>query len=287
MKIKPTFLRNFKTGKTSVWPYVQQVLKQFYSRYFLMSCGTVVFMFVLWVVVTETGLANELFLPGPVAIFNAFIKVATKGYQGSTLLEHVATSLYRILSGFGLACIIGIPLGIAMGVSRAVQAMFSPLIEFYRPLPPLGLYTLLVMWLGIGEESKLALLFLAALPGIIIATIQAVNAIDPIYVRAARTLGVSNLQLVRHVYLPGAGPTILTGMRISLGFTYTVLVAAEIVAATAGIGWMIWDAAKFLLSDIVIMGLIVLGLTGVMLDMVMRTIGALLMPWTTKGAGKT
>ncbi len=286
MKLKPNFLRNSDTGKASVLSYVRPVLKPLYSRYFMMSCGTVVFMFIMWVIVTETGLANELFLPGPAAIYNAFIKVATKGYQGSTLLEHVATSLYRILAGFGLACIVGIPLGIAMGVSRAVQATFNPLIEFYRPLPPLGLYTLLVMWLGIGEESKLALLFLAALPGIIIATIQAVNAIDPIYVRAARTLGVSNLQLVRHVYLPGAGPTILTGMRISLGFTYTVLVAAEIVAATAGIGWMIWDAAKFLLSDIVIMGLIVLGLTGVMLDMVMRMIGALLMPWTTKGPGK-
>lgn len=89
------------------------------------------------------------------------------------------------------------------------------------------------------------------------------------------------MQLIKEVYLPGAGPTILTGMRISLGFVYTVLVAAEIVAATAGIGWMIWDAAKFLLSDIVIMGLIVLGITGVLLDLVMRMIGRILMPWTT------
>ncbi len=285
MKVKNPFNPLFKTKKLSIFPYIRLTLRPFQSRYFLISCGTVLFMFIVWVIVTETGIANELFLPGPVAIYDAFIKVATKGYQGSTLLEHVATSLYRILAGFGLACIIGIPLGIAMGVSRSVQAVFSPLIEFYRPLPPLGLYTLLVMWLGIGEESKLALLFLAALPGIIISTIQAVHAIDPIYVRAARSLGVSNLQLVWHVYLPGAGPTILTGMRISLGFTYTVLVAAEIVAATAGIGWMIWDAAKFLLSDIVIMGLIVLGLTGILLDLIMRAIGNFFMPWTRRNTG--
>ena len=265
-----------KSKKINFIPYAQKLS----SRYFLMSCASVFVMFIAWVVVTETGIANELFLPGPVAIFNAFVKVATKGYQGANLLEHVATSLYRILAGFGLGCLIGIPLGIAMGISRSVKAIFSPMIEFYRPLPPLGLYTLLVMWLGIGEESKISLLFLAALPGVIIATIQAVNAIDPIYVRAARTLGVSSIGLIWHVYLPGAGPTILTGMRISLGFTYTVLVAAEIVAATAGIGWMIWDAAKFLLSDIVIMGLIVLGLTGVLLDLIMRLIGAFLMPWT-------
>jgi taurine transport system permease protein len=136
------------------------------------------------------------------------------------------------------------------------------------------------MWLGIGESSKLALLFLAGLPGIIIATVQAVKDINPTFVLATKSLGASRMELIREVYLPGAGPTILTGMRISLGFVYTVLVAAEIVAATAGIGWMIWDAAKFLLSDIVIMGLIILGLTGIALDTIMRFIGYALMPWT-------
>jgi len=255
------------------------------SRYTLLTCGSVAIMFAAWFFVTETGLANELFLPHPKAVLASFIKVATKGYQGATLLEHVGVSLGRIMAGFALACLIGIPLGILMGISRSANALCSPFIEFYRPLPPLGLYTLLVMWLGIGEESKLALLFLAGLPGIIIATIQAVTTIDPIYVRAARSLGATRRDLLLQVYLPGAGPIILTGMRISLGFTYTVLVAAEIVAATAGIGWMIWDAAKFLLSDVVIMGLIVLGLTGVMLDGVMRLIGRLLMPWTRRRGG--
>lgn len=260
-------------------------VRTLYSPYFLLSCASVAMMLLVWVIVTATGIANELFLPGPVAIFDAFVKVATKGYQGATLLEHVGTSLYRILGGFGLACVVGIPLGILMGVSRSATAVVSPFIEFYRPLPPLGLYTLLVMWLGIGEESKLALLFLAGLPGVLLATVQAVRSIDPVYVRVARSLGASRRGVLRHVFLPGAGPTILTGMRISLGFTYTVLVAAEIVAATAGIGWMIWDAAKFLLSDVVIMGLIVLGITGILLDLTMRLIGQLLMPWTHEQHG--
>jgi taurine transport system permease protein len=247
-----------------------------------LSVGTVVAVLALWTVVTAAGLANPIFLPGPGAVWTSFVKVLTVGYQGSTLLEHLGASLSRILIAFGLACIVGIPLGILMGISRNANALLNPLIEFYRPLPPLGLYTLLVMWLGIGEESKLALLFLAALPGLIIATIQAVQNIDPIYVRVARGLGASQRTILFSVYLPAAGPTILAGMRIALGFTYTVLVAAEIVAATAGIGWMIWDAAKFLLSDVVIMGLIVLGLTGVALDAAMRLLGRLLMPWTTR-----
>jgi taurine transport system permease protein len=249
------------------------------SRSFLLSSLTVAALLAAWIVVTEKGWANELFLPKPLAVWAAFVKTLTKGYQGATLLQHLGASLYRILTAFALACLVGIPLGVLMGVSRTARALLNPLIEFYRPLPPLGLYTLLVMWLGIGESSKLSLLFLAGLPGIVISTIQAVSSVDPVYVRAAQSLGASRRDLLFHVYLPAAGPLILAGMRISLGFTYTVLVAAEIVAASAGIGWMIWDAAKFLLSDVVIMGLIVLGLTGVVLDLVMRGIARLLMPW--------
>ena len=249
------------------------------SRSVLLSTLTVAVLLAAWVVVTEMGWANELFLPKPQAVWAAFVKNMTKGYQGATLLQHLGASLYRILTAFALACLVGIPLGVLMGVSRNARALLNPLIEFYRPLPPLGLYTLLVMWLGIGESSKLSLLFLAGLPGIVISTIQAVTSVDPVYVRAAQSLGATRRHLLFHVYLPAAGPLILAGMRISLGFTYTVLVAAEIVAASAGIGWMIWDAAKFLLSDVVIMGLIVLGLTGVVLDLMMRGIAKLLMPW--------
>jgi len=258
----------------------KQERRPWLSRPFLLSTLTLVILFCAWVLVTELGLANELFLPKPQAVWAAFVKTMTKGYQGSTLIEHMGTSLYRILTAFALACLVGIPLGVLMGVSKDARALLNPLIEFYRPLPPLGLYTLLVMWLGIGEASKLSLLFLAGLPGILIATIQAVSTIDPVYVRAAQALGASRRDLLLEVYLPAAGPLILAGMRISLGFTYTVLVAAEIVAASAGIGWMIWDAAKFLLSDVVIMGLVVLGLTGVALDFIMRSIGRVLMPWT-------
>jgi taurine transport system permease protein len=248
-------------------------------RSILLSALTVAVLLATWTVVTEMGWANELFLPKPQAVWAAFVKTMTKGYQGATLLQHLGASLYRILTAFALACVVGIPLGVLMGVSRNARALLNPLIEFYRPLPPLGLYTLLVMWLGIGESSKLSLLFLAGLPGIVISTIQAVTSVDPVYVRAAQSLGATRRDLLFHVYLPAAGPLILAGMRISLGFTYTVLVAAEIVAASAGIGWMIWDAAKFLLSDVVIMGLIVLGLTGVVLDLAMRAIAKLLMPW--------
>ncbi len=262
--------------------FAERLKEKYLTRSTYLSMTTVIVMFVAWEFVTATGLANKLFLPAPEAVWRAFIKAIVSGYQGNTLQTHVGVSLLRILVAFFAAVLVGIPLGILMGLNRDARALLSPIIEFYRPLPPLGLYTLLVMWLGIGEESKFALLFLAGLPGIIITTTQAIWSIPPIYARAAQALGAGSWDLIRHVYLPAAGPTILAGMRISLGFIYTVLVAAEIVAATAGIGWMIWDAAKFLLSDVVIMGLIVLGLTGVALDMAMRKIGDWLMPWEAK-----
>jgi len=245
----------------------------------LLSVSSIVLLFATWTVLSTRGLVNPIFLPTPKAVWQAFESALTTGYQGSRLHEHIAASLARILTGYSLACAIGIPLGLLMGLNGRLRAFFDPLIEFYRPLPPLALYTLLVMWLGIGDSSKVALLFLAGLPTLTISAMQAVRNIDPQLLKAAQTLGASPRQTILHVVLPACLPGICTGMRISLGFTYTVLVAAEIVAASAGIGWMIWDASKFLLTDVVIMGLFVLGITGIALDQLVRWGERRATPW--------
>jgi taurine transport system permease protein len=245
----------------------------------LLTAGTVAGLFVLWTLLSRYKLVNPLFLPAPDVVWKSFVEVLTSGYQGKLLHEHMVASLARIFAGYLTACLIGIPLGLLMGLSTRVKAVFDPIVEFYRPLPPLALYTLLVMWLGIGDASKVALLFLAALPPLSISAMQAARSIDIGHIRAAQMLGATPTQLFRHVFLPSCLPGICTGMRISLGFTYTVLVASEIVAATAGMGWMIWDASKFLLSDVVIMGLFVLGLTGLMLDWLIRQLERLITPW--------
>jgi taurine transport system permease protein len=245
----------------------------------VLTTTTLVGLFALWTLSSRYKLVNPLFLPSPEAVWNSFIEVTTVGYQGQLLHQHMAASLGRIFAGYFTACAIGIPLGLLMGLSTRVKAVFDPIVEFYRPLPPLALYTLLVMWLGIGDTSKIALLFLAALPPLSISAMQAARSIDTGHIRAAQMLGATRSQLFQHVFLPSCLLGICTGLRISLGFTYTVLVASEIVAATAGVGWMIWDASKFLLSDVVIMGLFVLGLTGLTLDWFIRQLERLITPW--------
>jgi taurine transport system permease protein len=244
-----------------------------------LSLVTISIVLVVWAAVTRMKLVNPIFLPAPAEVLDAFTNTLVTGYQGSRLHEHLAASLGRILSGYLLACAVGIPLGLLMGLSRRVKAVFDPVIELYRPLPPLGLYTLLVMWLGIGDASKVALLFLAALPPLAISAMQAATSVDAQLLKAAQSLGADRWRLLVYVILPACLPGILTGMRISLGFTYTVLVAAEIVAATAGLGWMIWDASKFLLTNVVIMGLFVMGVTGLLLDSFVRWLERQITPW--------
>jgi taurine transport system permease protein len=181
---------------------------------YLLTTATVTGLFALWTLISRYKLVNPLFLPAPEAVWKSFIEVMTSGYQGQRLDQHMTASLERIFAGYFSACAIGIPLGLLMGLSTRVKAVFDPIVEFYRPLPPLALYTLLVMWLGIGDTSKIALLFLAALPPLSISAMQAARSIDIGHVRAAQMLGATRMQLFRHVFLPSCLPGICTGLRI-------------------------------------------------------------------------
>ena len=239
-------------------------------------------LFLIWFVIARLKVLPEFFIPTPTSVWEAFIEVAFHGYREGTLLHHLRDSLLRVIVGFLAACVTAIPLGLAMGYNRRIKAFFDPLIEFYRPLPPLAYYTLLVIWLGIGNESKVALLYLAAFPPLSISAMSAVRGVTEERMHSARSLGASNRQVFFHVIVPSCLPDIFTGMRVSIGFTYTTLVSAEIVAATSGIGWMVLDASKFLRSDIIFMGIIVMGITGVLLDRIIRIVESRVVPWKGK-----
>lgn len=249
----------------------------------ILTALTLLSIFLLWYGIARFRLVSELFVPHPWAVVEAFWEILTEGYRGVSLLQHLADSLYRVVAGFLLGVLTAVPLGLAIGYSTKVQAVFDPLIEFYRPLPPLAYYTLLVIWLGIENASKIALLYLAAFPPLSVAAMQGVRAVSQERIQAAQSLGASRWQVFRHVIFPACLPDIFTGMRVSIAFTYTTLVAAEMVAATSGVGWMVLDASKFLQSHVIFMGNIVMGLTGIALDRLIRVAEGRVVPWKGRG----
>jgi len=247
------------------------------------SILAVVVLAILWVCSSLYEWTDPTFLPSPGSVWDKFLEVLSKGYRKVTLAEHLGASLFRILAGFSIGCVVGIPLGLAMGLSNILRGIFDPIVEFFRPIPPLAFIPLVILWFGIGEQSKVLLLFLAALWIMAIAARSGVLSVRLSKVHAAYSLGASKLQILRHVILPNALPEIFTGMRVSLGVCWGTLVAAELLGAQEGIGQMIWVAQKFFITEIVIIGIILIGIIGFGMDILMRMLENRLIPWRGKG----
>jgi taurine transport system permease protein len=219
-----------------------------------------------WAATSGFGLVSDLFLPSPGDLWAGLQDLWEDGYKGRSLLEHVGLSLMRVGAGFVTGSLVGTVLGLGMGFSRRLDALAAPFVEFLRPLPQLAYLVLLIVWLGIGETSKITMLFLAALPVSAVAARDGVRNVPPERVRAAEMLGATRLQIFLHVIAPSALPEILTGARLAIGIVYGTLIAAEIISGASGIGWMILDAGRFLRSDYVFAGILIIGLAGILID---------------------
>jgi taurine transport system permease protein len=241
---------------------------------------TVLALFALWWIATHLGWIRDLFLPTPERIATSFVEAWNGEIQGGRpLWEHFGWSLLRVFAAFALACVTAIPVGIAMGVSRIARGIFDPPIEFYRPLPPLAYLPLIVIWFGIEETAKIVLIYLACFAPLAMAARAGVTSVMIEQINAAYSLGASKWQVIRHVVIPAALPEIFTGMRIAIGFGWTTLVAAEMVAATAGLGQMVLNASNFLRTDVVIMGIVVIGVVAYAFDLLMRRLERMFVPW--------
>ncbi|WP_371155353.1 ABC transporter permease [Jannaschia sp. 2305UL9-9] len=231
-------------------------------------------------VTPSTGFQMEsIWLPAPEEVAGAFFDILTNGYQNFGLHEHLGWSLIRVLAGFVLGSIVGIPLGYAMGLSGWFRGWFDPIVEFMRPVPPLALIPLVIIWFGIWESGKIVLLFLAALWIMAIAARAGVSGVNITKVHAAYSLGASKTQILRHVIIPNSLPEIFTGARVAMGVCWGTVVAAELVAAQKGAGMMIIAASKFQLTQIVLMGIILIGIIGYGIDILMRKAEDFLVPW--------
>ncbi|NNE88345.1 MAG: ABC transporter permease subunit [Silicimonas sp.] len=222
---------------------------------------------------------EPIWLPSPERVVARTIEIADVGYQNFTLMQHLFWSLFRVIVGFALGALVGIPLGYAMGLSNWFRGWFDPIVEFMRPVPPLALIPLVIIWAGIGETGKIILLFLAALWIMAIAARAGVSGVAISKVHAAYSLGASKSQLLRHVIVPNSLPEIFTGARVAMGVCWGTVVAAELVAAEKGAGMMIMVASRFQLTDIVIMGIILIGVIGYGIDILMRKAENWLVPW--------
>src|SRR5947207_1289205 len=247
------------------------------------SVATMLSIFALWWLASHLGWMPPLFLPTPETVLQRLWESARGNLTDAPLATHFGWSMFRVFTAFLLACLTAIPVGIAMGVSRIARGIFDPPIEFYRPLPPLAYLPLVVIWFGIEETAKIVLIYLACFAPLAMAARAGVRSVTIEQINAAYSMGASKWQVIFHVVIPAAMPEILTGMRIAIGFGWTTLVAAEMVAATAGLGQMVLNASNFLRTDVVIMGIVVIGAVAYLFDLLMRRIERKLVRWKGQG----
>jgi taurine transport system permease protein len=246
------------------------------------SVGTFAFIFLAWFIVTKRELILPVLLPSPARVWRGFLDVLANGYKDYSLAEHLLYSFRRLFLAYFLAAAAAVTLGLASGYNRYVRAVFDPVVEFYQSIPPLAYYTVIIIWLGIWEESKIAVLFLVAFAPIFIASMSGVKSVKRDYVNGAFMLGAGRLQVFLNVILPASLPYVFTGLRTSMAMAYGTLVAAEMVASVSGIAWLTFDAGRYNRTDIVFVGILIMGITSLILDRCIRFAENRIVPWKGK-----
>jgi taurine transport system permease protein len=247
---------------------------------------TFIALLALWTAVTGSGLwpplIQPLFLPSPIDVLQAFLRLWEEGYQGRSLGHHVGVSFYRFATAFSFCILVGVPLGLLIGMSRTVRAVVEPPIQAIRPIPKLALLPLFLIWFGIGNLSKIVVIAAPVFPLIVISAMQAVRSVSQKKIQAAQALGANTWIIFWRVVLPASLPGIFTGIRVSLSIGVTMLVGAELTATSDGIAWMALTAAEYLSTDIVLVGVLIMAIMGYSLDRLVRAIEGRLVHWSGK-----
>ena len=234
---------------------------------------------VLWFSVSALQPPDQRWLPSPIEIVQHMWVLMTEGYRGTSLIIHALVSIRRTAIGFLLAIALGVPLGLAMGRSRTLGELLGPIFSLLRPIPPIAFIPLAVLYLGLGEASKVVLIFLAPFLFIVLNSEAGVRTVPHILIRAGEMLGLSNRQLFTRVVLPGAMPSILIGIRTGAAVSWALVVAAELLSAQEGLGYMVASAGNFFDLKSVYVGIILIGIIGFALDVVARAVERRLLHW--------
>jgi sulfonate transport system permease protein len=246
-------------------------------QYVVLPVAVVLF----WEALCRANLIRVIALPAPSTVGITLWGLCASGQ----LFGHVGASLLRVLEGFAGAAVLGLVLGVAVGISTTFARLTDLIIQILRPIPPIAWIPLAILWFGIGELSKVYIIFLGAFFPIIVGVIEGIRQTDKRYVELATVLEASPWKLVRKVVLPGALPTIVTGLRIGLGNAWVCVVAAELIAAERGVGYIIVDGREMSRPDLVIAGMISIGLIGKLMDVVLKRLERVLVPWRTQYGG--
>ena len=238
-----------------------------------------VLFFAVWAFATLGGFVSKTFLADPITMVKSgWTLLAEQGFA-----TDIGYTVWRVLGGFVLAAIVAVPLGVAMGAYKPIEAFFEPFVSFARYLPASAFIPLLILWAGIGEAQKLAVIFIGSFFQLVLMIAVTVGNTRRDLVEAAYTLGSSDTSLIRRVLIPGAAPEIAETLRMVLGWAWTYVIVAELIGASSGIGHMITDSQALLATDQIIFGIIVIGLIGLVSDFFFKWVNRRLFPWAQLG----
>lgn len=243
------------------------------------SIFTLLSIFILWVIVTSLGIISPTYLPTPQSLVAVTYDLVVNGYQRTPLAEHVGISLFRALTGFALGVALGIPTGLITGYNRTADAAVSPVMAFVRPIPPIAFIPMVVLYFGLGELGKVVLIFFTAFNYAHVNAHTGAAHVPIAYLRAAQSLGLTRAQLFRKIIVPASLPQIFTGLKVAMALSWAVVVAAELVGAQRGLGFMISDAAQLFQIPTVFVGIALIGLIGLILNLALEGMETKLVHW--------
>ena len=249
--------------------------KRYINVEFLLSMICFLLIIILWCVLTFGGIVSELFLPSPLAVARRIVEL----YQDGSLWANCFESTTRVVVGWFWSVVVALPCGMLMANSRKFSAFIQPIIEFARYLPVVALVPLTLLYLGIDETQKYTIIFLGTFFQLVLMVCDTVSDVDVNLINAAKTLGASKWQVYGEVILPAALPGLMDDFRLTIGWAWTYLVVAEMVAAQNGLGYMILRSQRYLATDTIFAGLILIGLIGLVTDFLFRVLTRIVAPW--------